>query len=217
MSQTLEKTGPNVAAAAPAYFAPYLRSKKKRCFDVLVGFFGLLVTAVGFPFIALLIKMDSRGPVLYRQARLGIDGRPFVLIKFRTMIHNAEKISGPVWSAEDDPRVTRVGKLIRTIYIDELPQWWNVIKGDMSVVGPRPERVELAEVVAERVPNFDRRLLAKPGITGLAQTEYRYANSIVDSRHKLNYDVRYINKASLIADAWIVARTIRRMLLRRGT
>jgi lipopolysaccharide/colanic/teichoic acid biosynthesis glycosyltransferase len=195
----------------------YLRSRRKRAIDLVFSAVGLAITAVMFPVIGLLIKLDSGGPVLYRQARLGIDGEVFRLVKFRTMVRDAESEKGAVWASKNDPRVTRIGRVLRRLYIDEFPQWWNVMRGQMSVVGPRPERPEMNSLITERYPDFPRRLLTKPGITGLAQTEYRYASSIEDSRHKLNYDKRYIQHASISLDAWVIIRTFRRMLFRQGT
>ena len=197
--------------------SPYLRSRGKRVVDILFSIAGILITAVTYPFVALLIKLESRGPVFYAQTRVGTDGKKFSLIKFRTMIHGAEVNGVAVWASENDPRITRVGRVIRRLYIDEFPQWWNVAKGDMSVVGPRPERPELIEQITKKYPAFSKRLNAKPGITGLAQTEYRYVNSISDSRHKLSYDQKYIQEASVALDLWIVLRTFRRVVTRRGT
>jgi len=133
------------------------------------------------------------------------------------MVRDAESENGAVWASENDPRVTRVGRILRRLYIDEFPQWWNVMRGDMSVVGPLPERPEMNSLITERYPDFPRRLLTKPGITGLAQTEYRYTASVEDSRRKLNYDKRYIQNASISLDAWIIMRTFLRMLFRQGT
>jgi lipopolysaccharide/colanic/teichoic acid biosynthesis glycosyltransferase len=195
----------------------YLRSRRKRFADILFAVFGLIITLVMLPFIALAIKMDSRGTVFYKQTRLGLDGSSFDLIKFRTMVNDAENVNGPAWAVDNDPRITRVGRVFRALYIDEFPQWWNVLQGDMSVVGPRPERPEFTKLIAERYPKFPTRLEAKPGITGLAQTEYHYTKSVAESRHKLNYDQRYISHASLTLDIWVVLRTFRRMLLRTGT
>lgn len=207
----------NSSPASARFAQPYLTSRIKRTADVVVSVIGVLVFIAMLPLIGLVIKLDSRGPIFYRQTRLGIDGQIFVLIKFRTMIRDAEANGEAVWASIDDPRVTRIGRCLRKLYIDEFPQWWNVLKGDMSVVGPRPERPEMAELIVQQYPGFSVRLEAKPGITGLAQTEYRYANSLRGSRHKLNFDQVYIKRASLLLDSWIILRTLRRMLLRRGT
>lgn len=195
----------------------YLRSRTKRMIDIHVGIVGLLITAIMIIPVAILIKFDSAGTVFYKQTRLGLDGREFSLVKFRTMYADAEKNNGPTWAVENDQRVTRVGNLMRRLYLDEFPQWWNVVNGDMSVVGPRPERPEFSELITETYPNFTARLDAKPGITGLAQTEYHYTKTVAESRNKLNYDQRYISHASIALDAWVVLRTFRRVILRHGT
>lgn len=202
---------------APVVDSPYVRSRLKRVTDLIMSFVGISITVAVFPVVALLIKMNSRGPVFYRQQRLGLDGRRFELIKFRTMVLDAEMNGYAVWALENDPRVTWAGWILRRLYLDELPQWWNVAKGDMSAVGPRPERPELTRLIVQRFPHFAKRLDAKPGITGLAQIEYRYTSSVDDSRHKLRYDLKYIRDASIKIDLWIIVRTLRMILLRRGT
>lgn len=217
MAHDVLKNDPVSASVAVEVDSLYLRSRLKRTMDIIISLVGILITVAAFPVVALFIKMESRGPIFYRQTRLGIDGRLFILIKYRTMIHNAESDGKAIWAVENDPRVTRVGKILRRLYIDEFPQWWNVAVGDMSVVGPRPERPELSNLIIQSYPRFAGRLEAKPGITGLAQTEYKYVGSIGDSRHKLSYDRKYIYKASITLDLWIILRTFRRMLLRRGT
>ncbi len=184
--------------------------------DVIVSLIGVAIVAIMFIPVALAIKLTSRGPIFYRQEREGWGGRPFKLIKFRTMTADAEQ-QGAVWASPDDPRVTTVGKLLRRLYIDEFPQWWNVLKGEMSVVGPRPERPELSVQILDHVPNFRRRLRAKPGITGIAQINYRYTNTITEARNKLRHDVVYINAASLKLDLLLILRTFRRVWLFKGT
>jgi lipopolysaccharide/colanic/teichoic acid biosynthesis glycosyltransferase len=217
MARESQITDSATAVHQPTAATPFLTSKSKRVFDIVLGLFGVSLTLITFPIVALIIKLDSRGPIFYRQVRLGINGREFKIFKYRTMIHNAESESGAVWATHDDPRMTRIGKLFRKLYVDEFPQWWNVLVGEMSVVGPRPERPEMNSKITQDLPQFTFRLRAKPGITGLAQTEYKYANSVSGSRHKLNYDQIYIAKASIALDLWVVLRTFRRMLLRRGT
>lgn len=194
----------------------YLSSRRKRVLDVIVSLIGVAIVAIMFIPVALAIKLTSRGPIFYRQEREGWGGRPFKLIKFRTMTADAEQ-QGAVWASPDDPRVTTVGKLLRRLYIDEFPQWWNVLKGEMSVVGPRPERPELSVQILDHVPNFRRRLRAKPGITGIAQINYRYTNTITEARNKLRHDVVYINAASLKLDLLLILRTFRRVWLFKGT
>ena len=195
----------------------YLRSRRKRSVDLALGLIGMLITVIIFPVIALLIKIDSRGPVLYRQTRSGMDSQTFCLVKFRTMIHNAEADGKARWASSDDPRITRLGQIMRRLYIDEFPQWWNVLKGDMSIVGPRPERPEMIEQIVKRYPEFSKRLSAKPGITGLAQTEYGYASTVVDSRRKLKYDQKYMSESSLRLDMWVIMRTFRKIAKLSGS
>ncbi len=194
----------------------YLSSRRKRALDIFFGIVGVAVIAVMFAPVALAIKLTSRGPIFYRQEREGRNGRPFKLIKFRTMSVDAEA-GGAMWSQPGDPRITTVGRILRRLYIDEFPQWWNVHKGEMSVVGPRPERPELARQILDFVPNFNRRLRAKPGITGIAQVNYKYTNTMLEARNKLRHDVVYINAASFKLDLQLVFRTFRRLWLFKGT
>ena len=197
---------------APAY----LSSIRKRLLDIAIGSVGVLLLAVVFPFVALAIKLNSPGPVFYRQRRMGRNGEPFELVKFRTMTVDAERAHGAVWARPNDPRVTTVGRYLRKLYIDEFPQWWNVLAGHMSVVGPRPKRPELIGQILGFVPNFNRRLLAKPGITGLAQVNYRYTSTMMEARNKLRHDVLYINAASLWLDIRLIMQTLRRVTMFKG-
>lgn len=194
----------------------YLESRRKRIFDLLVASVGMIILAVFLIPVAIAIKIESKGPVFYRQRRLGLRGQPFMVIKFRTMVHNAESASGAVWRLSDDNRVTRLGSFLRKFYVDELTQFVNVIIGEMSVVGPRPERPELVDIIKKTYPGFDDRTMALPGITGLAQIKFPYVSSVVDSRRKLTYDALYIKNASLALDVWIVIRTVFRIIRRRG-
>lgn len=167
--------------------------------------------------VALVIKLTSPGPVFYRQRRMGLNGTEFMVVKFRTMMQDAEAEHGAVWAKRNDPRKTSVGRILRRLYIDEFPQWWNVVKGDMSVVGPRPERPELAIQILDFVPNFNDRLKAKPGITGVAQINYRYTNTMLEARNKLRHDIVYIKAASFIVDIRLILRTFRRVWTFKGT
>ncbi|MBA3766782.1 MAG: TIGR03013 family PEP-CTERM/XrtA system glycosyltransferase, partial [Acidobacteria bacterium] len=164
---------------------------------------------------ALLIKLDSRGPVLYRQERVGMNGQPFTLMKFRSMRTDAEK-DGPIWASQTDDRTTRVGRIIRVIRIDEIPQFWNILKGEMSFVGPRPERPHFVRQLAEEIPYYEQRHLIAPGLTGWAQIKYPYGASIEDARQKLQYDLYYIKNQSLALDATILFETIKTILFGRG-
>lgn len=180
----------------------------KRAFDVALSFAGLLLTAAIFPFVALAIELDSRGPVLYSQARSGKEGRIFKLYKFRTMKTDAEK-NGPQWSSgKDDPRVTRVGKFLRSTHIDEFPQFFNILKGDLSFVGPRPERPELVAKLEDEIPFYKIRRLIRPGFTGWAQLQYGYTASIKEAEEKFKYDLYYLKNRSFMLDISIVLKTM---------
>ena len=185
----------------------------KRTFDILTSIVGLVLLSPLFPVIALLIKMDSKGPVFYKQERLGKSGRPFHIMKFRTMSQDAEKESGPVWARKRDPRVTALGNFLRAYHLDEIPQLFNVLDGDMSLIGPRPERPQLAEVIEKEVPGFGKRLEVKPGVTGLAQIRYQYGASIKDARRKLKYDLIYRERKCWTLDLIILLRTIEKILI----
>jgi len=179
----------------------------KRIVSLCLATLGLLASLPLWPVIALAIKLDDRGPVLFRQRRVGWRGRGFNMLKFRTMRTDAEK-TGAQWAAEDDPRVTRVGRFLRATRLDELPQLWNVIKGEMALVGPRPERPEFVCELAGEIPFYEQRHLVPPGITGWAQIRYRYGASKEDARRKLELDLYYVRHLSLSFDIEILMRTI---------
>jgi lipopolysaccharide/colanic/teichoic acid biosynthesis glycosyltransferase len=182
----------------------------KRVLDLAAAAGVLLVSLPLWPVIALAIKIESEGPVFYIQKRVGKDGRLFSLIKFRSMIKDAEE-HGAVWAGEDDWRITRTGKVLRRCHLDELPQLINVIKGEMSLVGPRPERPEFVAELKKLIPDFSRRQQVKPGLTGWAQVNFPYASSSEESRKKLEYDLYYIRKRSVLFDIKILLRTIRKL------
>jgi len=165
---------------------------------------------------AILIKLDSPGPVLYKQDRVGKNGRPFKLMKFRSMRTDAEK-DGPVWAKTDDDRTTRVGRIIRKIRVDEIPQFWNILRGDMNFVGPRPERPHFVAQLAQEIRYYDQRHLIAPGLTGWAQINYPYGASIDDARQKLQYDLYYMKNQCLALDATIMFETIKTVMFGRGT
>ena len=179
----------------------------KRIGELLVALLGLVVLAPLLGLIALLIKMDSSGPVLYRQTRVGLHGYPYVLLKFRSMRSDAE-VEGVQWATVGDTRVTKIGAWLRKLRLDELPQLWNVVKGDMSLVGPRPERPHFVQDLRKRIPYYDLRHTVRPGVTGWAQTRFRYAGSVEDSHIKLQYDLYYVKNLSLWLDLRILCRTI---------
>jgi len=187
----------------------------KRIFDIFAASIGLLLALPIMAFAALLIAVDSGAPVLYRQVRLGEFGREFWMLKFRSMRLDAER-DGARWATEGDDRVTRVGRFLRKTRIDELPQLWNVLRGDMSVVGPRPERPVFVAELEKQVPFFRQRLCVKPGVTGHAQVRCRYAASVEDSLEKLQYDLYYIKSFSVFFDLSILLDTFKVVLLKIG-
>jgi len=188
----------------------------RRVLSTLMSLTLLLVVLPLLPFVILAIKLDSRGPVLYRQKRVGRAGHTFYCYKFRTMRQDAEADTGPTWAGDDDPRITRIGKFLRSSRIDEIPQLWCVFKGDMAFVGPRPERPEFVEWLTKEIPYYGVRHAVRPGITGWAQVRYKYGNTVEDAKQKLQYDLFYIKNASLGLDILIMLQTIKIVLLGRG-
>jgi sugar transferase (PEP-CTERM system associated) len=188
----------------------------RRGLSMFVSLILLLVVLPFLPFVILAIKLDSKGPVLYRQKRVGRAGSTFFCYKFRTMRQDAEADTGPTWAGDDDPRITRIGKFLRTSRIDEIPQLWCVFKGSMAFVGPRPERPEFVEWLTKEIPYYGVRHAVRPGITGWAQVRYKYGNTIEDAKEKLQYDLFYIKNASLGLDILIMFQTIKIVLLGRG-
>lgn len=188
----------------------------RRLLAFSVALLGLILSLPLIPFVLLAIKLDSPGPVLYRQKRIGCGGEIFYCYKFRTMRQDAEADTGPTWALDDDPRITRMGKFLRTSRLDEIPQLWCVLKGDMAFVGPRPERPEFVEWLTQQLPYYGVRHMVRPGITGWAQVRYKYGNTIEDAKEKLQYDLFYIKNASLGLDVFIMFQTIKIVLLGRG-
>jgi lipopolysaccharide/colanic/teichoic acid biosynthesis glycosyltransferase len=216
----------------------------KRTIDLVGATVAVIVTLPVMAAVAIAIKIDSRGPVFYMQERVGRDrrkrerryhqkvdvscrrssdrrqenrmGKPFTLIKFRTMVQDAEKASGPVWAAKNDPRVTRLGRFLRRTRLDEIPQFFNVLKGDMSLVGPRPERPHFVQQLSSKIDGYADRLSVKPGITGLAQIENGYDSSLDSVQQKVKSDLEYIDKMSLWTDIKILARTVIVVFTGRG-
>jgi exopolysaccharide biosynthesis polyprenyl glycosylphosphotransferase len=177
---------------------------------------GLLLAAPLMLLVAIAIRLDSRGPALYWQERVGRNGRSFTLAKFRSMRTDAEAGSGPVWAGADDPRITRVGRWLRKLRIDEIPQLWSVIRNDMSLVGPRPERPFFVQDLERQVPGYGQRHVVKPGVTGWAQINYSYGNTIDDAFIKLQYDLYYVRHRSLALDVAILLRTVKVVVLQQG-
>jgi exopolysaccharide biosynthesis polyprenyl glycosylphosphotransferase len=188
----------------------------QRLGDVVIGSAILMLTLPAMIGAAVAIKLDSPGPVFYRQERIGRFGRSFTMVKFRSMTVNAEACGNPRWAQKEDPRITRVGRFIRAARIDELPQLANVIRGDMSLVGPRPERPHFVEQLARAIPFYHQRAYVKPGLTGWAQVNYPYGASVEDAREKLAYDLFYVKHRSVCLDLVILLLTVRVVLFRDG-
>lgn len=188
----------------------------KRVSDIILGFLFGTVSLVFYPFIVIAMQIDSPGPIFYKQTRIGRIGKPFQLIKFRNMIPNAEAETGAVWASDNDPRITRVGNFLRKTRLDEIPQLWTVVKGEISLVGPRAERPEFHDTLKKGIPFYEERYLIKPGLTGWAQINYRYGSSVKDAAEKLKYDLYYIKNRSIILDVGIILKTIRIMLQKAG-
>ena len=209
-------------------------SRVNRALNLLLASVALIVSLPVMLLIALLVRITSRGPVLYTQVRVGLDrrepldvsrnhrrernlgGRPFTIYKFRTMRVDAEQASGAVWAQQSDPRITAVGGLLRQYRLDELPQLFNVLKGEMNIVGPRPERPTIFAELREHIAEYPLRQRAKPGITGLAQINHHYDRSLEDVRTKVHYDLEYIRRQSVAEDLRIMLKTVPVILLRRG-
>jgi sugar transferase (PEP-CTERM system associated) len=188
----------------------------RRLLSIVVSALLLLVVLPIIPFVILAIKLDSPGPVLYRQRRMGRAGAIFHCYKFRTMRRDAEADTGPTWADNDDPRITRIGKALRISRLDEIPQVWCVLKGDMAFVGPRPERPEFVDWLTKEIPYYPVRHAVRPGITGWAQIRYKYGNTLEDAKEKLQYDLFYIKNASIGLDLLIMFQTIKIVMLGRG-
>ena len=187
----------------------------KRACDIAGGCAGCLLLCALWPVVGLAVWLDLGWPVMHRQVRVGQGGRRFTMFKFRTMRLDAER-GGPQWARAEDPRASRLGRLLRRSHLDELPQFWNVLRGDMSLVGPRPERPELVEQLAARIPGYRERLAVRPGLTGWAQVYYRYDASVQDAAEKLRYDLYYVAHRGLLLDLSIVARTVPHLLRLNG-
>jgi exopolysaccharide biosynthesis polyprenyl glycosylphosphotransferase len=199
---------------SPVIMPPW-EEATKRLLDVGVSAIALVVGLPLWVLIGIAIKIESAGPVLYKQERVGKDGERYNIIKFRSMVEDAER-AGPQWAHRRDKRVTKVGWLLRKLHLDEIPQFWNVLSGHMSLVGPRPERPVFVEQLSREIPLYPRRLKVRPGITGWAQVKHKYDESIDDVRKKVQYDLFYIENMSLRMDLKIIFSTVSHMLLGRG-
>lgn len=213
----LATTNPSVLIFSDGFSAGQRISKVgKRLFDIVAS---LIVLVIGLPLAlitALAVKLDSKGPVLYRQPRVGLFGEPYNILKIRSMRTDAEAAGKAVWAAENDPRITRVGHIIRKLRIDELPQLWCVLKGEMSFVGPRPERPSFVDELERQLPYYAERHMVKPGLTGWAQINYPYGASVEDARVKLEYDLYYAKNYSPFLDLLILLQTVRVVLWPEG-
>jgi sugar transferase (PEP-CTERM system associated) len=211
----LDELRPSWLIFSDGFRARWLTRAAKRLIDIVLAVVGLVVAAPLMLLTAIAVWLDSPGQVLYAQERVGEHGRRFTLYKFRSMRIDAER-GTPIWAREQDERVTAVGRFIRVTRLDELPQLWNVLLGDMSFVGPRPERPFFVEQLAQAIPFYRQRHAVKPGITGWAQVKYRYGASIEDAREKLRYDLYYVKHLSIIFDLTIVFDTVKVILWRKG-
>jgi len=184
----------------------------KRLMDIIIGIFGFGLLIFLYPIVAIITKLTSPGPVIYKQERVGLKGNIFTMYKFRTMINGAEMHTGPVWCKTNDDRVTSFGKILRKTKLDEIPQFINVLKGEMSFIGPRPERPFFVNKLKEQVPKYLMRLLVKPGITGWAQIHVNYDKNIDDVVNKVNHDLYYIENMSFLLDIKIILNTVKFIL-----
>jgi sugar transferase (PEP-CTERM system associated) len=212
----LDELKPSWLIFSDGFRARWLTRAVKRGMDVVLSIVGMVLALPLMVLTAIAVRLDTPGPVVYAQERVGEHGRPFMVYKFRSMRTDAEGAGTPIWARDRDDRVTRVGRFIRLTRLDEMPQLWNVLRGDMSFVGPRPERPFFVEQLAEAIPFYRQRHAVKPGATGWAQVRYRYGASIEDAREKLQYDLYYIKHMSIIFDLTIVFDTVKVILLRRG-
>ena len=212
----LDSIGPDRLRRAEGFTNAGLSNAAKRACDIVISLALLLLTLPLMVVTALLIKLASPGPVLYRQLRVGLDGKEFMLLKFRSMTVDAEAGGKPRWTTRQDPRITWIGSFIRPMRIDELPQLINVLRGEMSMIGPRPERPHFVEQLARVIPFYRERSSVKPGITGWAQVNFPYGASVEDAREKLAYDLYYVKNHSLLLDFLILLSTIRVILFREG-
>ena len=187
----------------------------RRVISIAVSFIGLVICLPFFPFIILAVRLSSPGPIFFRQTRVGLRGRHFSVIKFRTMRQDAEA-KGAVWASKNDPRVTRLGRFMRKTRLDEIPQLWNVLRGEMAFVGPRPERPEFVQWLSSEIPYYELRHMIRPGITGWAQVRYQYGASLEETKQKLEYDLYYVKHLSVGLDLLIMFETVKTIILRRG-
>ncbi|MGH9497049.1 MAG: TIGR03013 family XrtA/PEP-CTERM system glycosyltransferase [Candidatus Sulfotelmatobacter sp.] len=212
----VEQLNPSWLIFAEGFHFDWFKRLVRRAVNFAAAVVGLIVSLPLIPFVMLAVKLSSDGPIFYHQKRVGRGGREFYCHKFRTMLKDAEADTGATWASDNDPRITRVGSVLRFFRLDEIPQLWCVLKGEMHFVGPRPERPEFVVSLGKEIPYYDLRHIVRPGITGWAQVQHPYANTVEDSREKLQYDLFYIKNASIGLDLWIMFQTIKIVLLGRG-
>jgi len=208
-----------LGSGAGALYLRFFRKRYaefKRAIDILFALPSLTIALPVIAILAVLVKLTSKGPAFYRQERVGRNGHVFKIVKLRTMVADAEARTGPVWASADDPRETTLGRILRRTHLDELPQLWNVLKGDMSLIGPRPERPVFVEQFKQQIPGYTNRLAVRPGITGWAQVNHVYDQSVEDVRTKVQYDCEYIRRMGWGIDFRIMWATALRMLGRKG-
>jgi lipopolysaccharide/colanic/teichoic acid biosynthesis glycosyltransferase len=208
-----------LGSGAGALYLRFFRNRYaefKRAIDILFALPSLIVALPIIGVLAVLVKLTSRGPVFYKQDRVGKGGRVFKIVKLRTMVEDAEARTGPVWATADDPRETPLGRILRRTHLDELPQLWNVLRGDMSLIGPRPERPVFVEQFKREIPHYTERLAVRPGITGWAQVNHVYDQSVEDVRRKVEFDCEYIQRMGWRIDLKIMVATVARMFRLRG-
>jgi sugar transferase (PEP-CTERM system associated) len=212
----VEQINPAWLIFSEGFYKSRTRRFLKRIMDLMLSVVLLILLLPVIIATAILIKIDSKGPVIFSQERLGENKKTYLIYKFRSMFSDAEKQSGPTWAKDNDHRITRVGKYIRQWRVDEIPQLWNVLKGDMSFVGPRPEREFFVKKLEDIIPYFTERFSVKPGVTGWAQVCYSYGASVEDAIEKLNYDLFYIKNMSIFMDFMIIMRTVKIVLFGKG-
>jgi len=213
---TVESINPSWLIYSEGFHKSKIKKLVKRTVDLAVSMLMLIVLAPFIAVMALIIKLDSKGPVIFSQERVGENRKPYMVHKFRSMVSDAEALTGPVWAQDNDSRITRVGHFIRKWRVDELPQLWNVLKGEMSFVGPRPEREHFVTELEAIIPYYGERFTVKPGLTGWAQVSYGYGASVEDAIEKLNYDLFYIKNMSTLMDFMIIAKTVKTVIFGHG-
>jgi sugar transferase (PEP-CTERM system associated) len=212
----VEAINPSWLIFSHGFQKPFMKKFIKRTIDLALSFSMLVLLSPVVLLVAVLIKLDSKGPVLFSQERVGRNRKPYVVHKFRSMREDAEAHTGPVWAQSNDKRITRIGHIIRKWRVDEIPQLWNVLKGEMSFVGPRPEREHFVKELEAIIPYYKERFSVKPGLTGWAQVSYGYGATVEDAIEKLNYELFYIKNMSILMDIMIVARTVKTVIFGHG-